>query len=114
MSVFGIDVKENKYYCTYANECWMALAQAMMSSYSDKYINAIPTTAMSQKEYDKLNKNSYAPIRRSILRDIKNGPLRNVVNIISVYDALETKRKENLIKLGIIWKDTYHEDITKI
>lgn len=114
MSILGVNIKENTFYCTYSDDCWIVLAQEIMSSYSIRYVNAIPTTAISQAEYDKLNETSYAPIRRSILRNIKYGPLRNAVNIVSVYDALEARRKENLFRLGINWKDTYNEDVTKI
>lgn len=114
MSVLGIHVKENTHYASYEDDCWVCLAKAIMEGYTSLYVNAIPSTAMSQAEYDRLDKSSYVPIRRSILRNIKYGPLRNAVNIQSVYCGLEERRKDRLRNLRIIWKDSYNEDVTKI
>ena len=114
MSLFGIDIKENPFYCPYDNECWVVLAKAIMSVYSDKYTYQMPLNAVSQAEYDVLDKRTYAPMRRSILRCIKNGPIRNAVNITSAYSALESLRKENKVRMGISWRDNYYEDLNKI
>ena len=54
MSLFGIDIKENPFYCPYDNECWVMLAKEIMSVYSDKYTYQIPLNAVSQAEYDAL------------------------------------------------------------
>jgi len=114
MSILGVKVDENRFYCSYDDDCWICLAQAMMEIYTSSYINAIPTTAMSQSEYDKLDRSSYLPIRRSVLKNIKYGPLRNAMNIQSIYYGLEARRKDRMRKLGIVWKDNYNEDLTKL
>ena len=85
-----------------------------MSVYSDKYAYQIPIHAISQDEYDIVDKKTYAPMRRSILRCIKYGPLRNAVNITSAYSALESLRKEAKVRMGVSWRDNYYEDINKI
>lgn len=76
MRVIGVKVKENPFYASYDDECWMSLAYEIMNSYAISYINKSPMTAMTQLEYDELNRKSYAPTRRSILRNIKHGPLK--------------------------------------
>ena len=114
MGILGVDVKENQFYCSYSDECWVQLAKAIMVVYSDKYTFQMPISAASQQEYDTLDKKSFAPARRSILKHIKNGPIRNAVNITSAYSALESLRKENKVKMGIKWRDNYYEDITKL
>lgn len=114
MSLFGIDIKENPFYCPYDNECWVLLAKEIMSVYSDKYSYQIPINALSQAEYDTLDRKTYAPIRRSILKNIKYGPIGNAVNITSAYSALESLRKEAKARMGVSWRDNYYEDISKI
>lgn len=114
MSILGIDIKENQFYVSYEDDCWVQLAKQIMIGYSELYANAIPTTAISQEEYDTLNKKSYAPIRRSILRNIKYGPVRHAVDMQAVYSGLEKSRRDRLKALGIRWKDNYNEDLTKL
>lgn len=114
MAVLGVNIKENTFYCSYADDCWVVLAKAIMEEYSDKYTFQIPLSAISQAEYDRLDSKSFAPTRKSILKHIKNGPIRNAVNITSAYNALESLRKENKIKMGIKWRDNYVEDLTKL
>lgn len=114
MSILGINIKENQFYVSYEDDCWVQLAKEIMIGYSSSYANAIPTTAISQEEYDNLNMKSYAPIRRSILRNIKYGPIRHAVDMQAVYSGLEKSRRDRLAELGIRWKDNYDEDLTKI
>lgn len=105
MSVLGIHVKENPFYVSYDDECWVLLARAIMESYADKYAYQIPVTAFSQAEYSKLDEATYLPIRLHVLRNVKSGPLRNVVNMEAVYDAFEARRKAYKQSMGITWKD---------
>ena len=105
MRIQGVRIEENQFYAPYEDDCWMLLAKEIMTSYADKYSYQIVTTAYSQEEYDKLDKRTYLPIRRSILRNIENGPLRSIVNMSAVYSGLERKRKAMLESMGIIWKD---------
>lgn len=114
MAVSGVKVKENTFYCSYADDCWVVLAKAIMKEYSDRYTFQIPISAISQAEYDRLDTKSCAPARKSILKHIKNGPIRNAVNITSAYSALESLRKENKLNMGITWRDNYVEDLTKL
>ena len=90
MGVLGVNVQENTFYCSYSDDCWVQLAKAIMVVYSDKYTFQMPLSAMSQQEYDMLDKKAFAPARRSILKHIKNGPIRNAINITSAYSALES------------------------
>lgn len=114
MRVLGVNEKDTRFYCSYADDCWVILAKAIMKHYSNTYIFLMPISARSQAEYDKLDSREFAPARKSILKHIKNGPIRNAVNITSTYDALESLRKENKIKMGIKWRDNYVEDFTKL
>lgn len=114
MRLLGVHVKENPFYASYDDECWIRLAQEIMYSYASAYTYQSPTTAYSQAEYDRLNNNTFAPIRKSILRKVKNGPLGNIVSIDAVYAAFEECRKDNLAKMGVTWKDDWKLDITKI
>lgn len=114
MRLLGVKVKENPFYASYEDDCWILLAQEIMYSYASAYTYQSPSTAYSQMEYDKLNNTTYAPIRKSILRKVKNGPLRNVVNLEAVYAAFEECRKENLIRMGIKWNDDWKLDVREL
>ena len=105
MSVLGVKVDENPFYCSYDDDCWVVLAQEIMASYAQSYACLIPTTAMSQEEYNRLDAKSYAPIRRGILNKVQNGPLGNVVSMPAIYDAFEQKRRAYKKSMGVIWKD---------
>ena len=63
----------------------------------------------SQEEYDKLDKNTYLPIRQSILRNLMNGPLKNVADLPSIYRALEQRRLAYKKSLGICWKEPTYD-----
>lgn len=114
MRTLGIRVKENPFYVPYEDECWIILAQEIMNSYATKYAYQSPTTAFTQEEYDRLNTKTFAPIRMSILRRVKTGPLRNVVDMTAVYAAFEQRRREYLNSMGIFWRDTWDIDVTKL
>ena len=102
---------KDTFYAPASDECWVILAKEIMSAYSNSYSNQIVTNAFSQMEYDKLDKQRFAPQRRSILRKVKYGPLRSVVDMSSVFRAFEKERKEKLKSWGIRWTDTYTEDV---
>ena len=114
MRTLGINVKENVFYVPYEDECWILLAQEIMNSYAKSYAYQSPFTAFTQEEYDRLNQKTFAPIRKSILKKVKTGPLRNVVDMNAVYDAFEQKRHNHLAQMGVHWKDTWHTDISKL
>lgn len=95
----------NTFYAPAEDECWVILAKAIMDGYAMSYANKIPMSARSQAEYDEIDRRSCAPVRRSILRNIKRGPLGNAVDLAAVYYGLEQKRIENKLSLGIKWKD---------
>lgn len=101
----------NPFYAPASDECWVILAKEIMASYACKYMCLLPTTAFSQTEYDKLNKQTYSPMRRHVLKNIKNGPLRNVVDMTSVYSGLERRRMEYKKSLNISWRDNFQEDL---
>lgn len=101
----------NTFYAPACDECWVVLAKEIMSSYSSSYANQICTSAFTQADYDRIDKQRYAPQRRSILRRVKYGPLRNVVDMSSVYRAFEQQRRHNLKSWGVTWEDTGFEDL---
>lgn len=112
MSIIGIEgMKENPFYASYDDDCWVELAKEIMRSYANKYAYQLPTTALSQVEYDELDRNTYLPIRRSIINNVKRGPLRNVADLPSIYRAFEEKRINYKESLGIMWKDTEYDNI---
>lgn len=113
MRTLGVNIKENPYYAPYDDECWIELAKEIMSTYADRYSYQLPTTAFSQEEYAMLDKRTYLPIRRSILRNVKYGPLRNLANMPAIYYAFERRRLEYKKSLGITWREPKYEDPTK-
>ena len=104
----------NTFYAPASDECWVILAKEIMSSYALSYTHQICTTAFSQFDYDRIDKQKFAPQRKSILRRIKYGPLRNVVDMPSVFYAFEQQRKANLKSWGIKWEDKYTEDVESL
>ena len=113
MIILNLEDK-NTFYAPASDECWVILAKEIMSSYTLSYIHQFPTDARSQMEYDKLDKQKFAPQRRSILRRIKYGPLRSVVNISAVHSALNNLRLERKKSWGVYWKDNYEEDLDNL
>lgn len=105
---------KNTFYAPACDECWILLAKEIMASYATSYVNQIVCTAFTQSEYELLDQKKCAPQRRSILRRIKYGPLRNAVDMKSIYAGLEQKRKDNLKKMGIRWKDSYVENLDRL
>ena len=101
----------NTFYAPASDECWVLLAKEIMASYSLSYTHQICTSAFSQFDYDKTDRQKFAPQRRSILRRVKYGPLRNVVDMASVFRAFEAERKANLKSWGVHWEDHYEEDL---
>ena len=104
----------NPFYAPAGDECWVLLAKEIMSSYARTYSNQIVVNAFSQAEYDLLDKQKYAPQRRSILRKVKYGPLRSVVDMHAIYSAFEQQRRYNMQSWGIKWRDSYDENIEKL
>jgi len=113
MSVYGIHTDDNPFYCRYDDDCWVSLAKEIIAYSAIKYSYQIPTTANSQEEYLLLDKRTYLPIRRSILKSVMNGPLRNVANIEAVYSAFEKKRIAYKKSMQIPWEDEEYADLTK-
>ena len=101
----------NKFYAPASDECWVWLAKEIMSSYSLSYTNQICTSAFTQMDYDRIDRQKFAPQRRSILRRMKYGPLRNVIDMPSVFRAFEEERKRRLKEWGVTWIDQYEEDL---
>lgn len=106
MRLLGVKVEENPHYCSYDDECWIRLAQEIMNSYAIKYSYQLPTTALSQEEYNRLDLKTFLPIRKSILRNIMNGPLRNIASAEAIYSGLEKKRLAYKKSMGIIWEES--------
>lgn len=104
----------NTFYAPAYDDCWVILAKEIMSSYSLSYANQICTSAFSQFDYDRIDKQKFAPQRKSILRRVKYGPLRNVVDMDSVFYAFEQERKDNLKQWGISWVDRYDIDLDNL
>lgn len=113
MSVLGIHTNESNFYCSYSDDCWVELAKEIVAYSAMKYSFQLPTTAMSQDEYDLLDRTTYLPIRKSILRNVMNGPLRNIANIDAVYSAFEQRRIAYKKSLNIKWEDVDYADATK-
>ena len=105
MRILGVTVKENPHYCSYDDECWITLAREIMSSYADLYTYQVPTNAFSQEDYTRREHSKYLPIRKSILRKVMNGPLRNVTDIHAVYYGFEQRRLAYKESMGVHWKD---------
>ena len=101
-------------YAPADSHCWILLANAIMKDYSESYMFQIPLNAQSQQEYDKLDAQKHAPMRRLILSKLKYGPLKNAVKLESVYYGLEQRRLENKQKLQIKWEDHYCEDLEQL
>lgn len=105
MRLLGVKVEENPYYCSYDDECWVVLAKEIMTSYADRYAYQIPTTAYTQEEYSNIDRKKFLPIRRSILRNVMNGPLRSIADIQAIYSGFEQRRLAYKRFMGIKWED---------
>ena len=92
---------KNTFYAPASDECWVILAKEIMSSYTLSYIHQFPTSARTQAEYDQLDKQKHVPQRKSILRRLKTGPLRSVIDINASYSALEHLRIEQKKSWGV-------------
>ena len=114
MITLGVDLQENEFYAPYTEECWINLAKAIMEVYAIKYSCLLPTTAYTQMEYDHLTRQTFAPMRRSVLKSIKHGPLRHVVDIQGAYAGLEKARIDYKNRLRIRWEDTYTIDLNNL
>ena len=111
MRLLGVSVKENPFYCSYDDECWMELAKEIMNSYADRYAYQIPTNAFTQEDYSTKDRQTFYPIRKSVLRSVMNGPLRSVADINAIYAGFEQRRLDYKRMLGIKWKDNEYDEI---
>lgn len=81
-------------YRPYDDECWMLLAKSIVSEAAEEYSNQFPKFCSSRNEFETLDTKSYAPIRKSILRRICNGPVKALADPETFHDAFEKRRKE--------------------
>lgn len=104
----------NPFYAPACDECWILLAKEIMTSYANSYSNLFPTNARTQAEYELLDQKKFAPQRKSILRRVKNGPLRSTVDMAAVYSAFENRRMASKKTWGVYWRDTVREDLDRL
>ena len=110
MRTLGVGLPENEFYAPYTDECWVNLAKMIMRVYADKYSYQIPTTAYTQAEYSRLDRNTYMPIRKSVLKSVLKGPLRNLSDASTIYHGFEARRLEYKKSLGIKWEENVYEE----
>lgn len=84
-------VDENTRYCHYSDECWMQLAQSIIADAAESYANQFPKFCRDQKEFETLDRKSYAPIRKGILTKLFNCPIRSILDTTAVTDAFNRK-----------------------
>jgi len=114
MITLGVGLTENEYYAPYTEDCWINLAKAIMKVYADKYSYQIPTSAYTQAEYSELDRSTYLPIRKSVLKQLSTGPLRNSATVAYMYQGLERRRLEYKESLGIKWKENIYEEFRNL
>lgn len=114
MRTLGANIQENEFYAPYTDECWVNLAKMIMKVYADKYSYQIPTTAHSQIEYSELDRKTYLPIRKSVLKSITKGPLKNLADIHSIYRGLEQRRLEYKKSLNIRWDENDYKELINL
>jgi len=110
MRTLGVGLQENEFYAPYTDECWINLAKVIMKSYADKYSYQLPTTAYTQREYSELDRHTYLPIRKSVLRAVMKGPLKHLTDLGSVYHGFEERRIAYKRSLGIHWNENEYEE----
>jgi len=81
-------------YQPYDDECWIILAKSIVEFAAEEYANQFPKFCLSRLEFDTLDKKSYAPVRRSILKRLCNGPVRVMIDPDTYLDAFEHRREE--------------------
>ena len=81
-------------YQPYDDECWLVLAKSIVAEAAEEYSNQFPKFCLSRSEFETLDTKSYAPIRRSILKRICNGPVRVLADPETFHDAFEKRRSE--------------------
>lgn len=104
----------NTFYAPAGDECWVQLAKAIMEVYAIKYSCLFPTTAYTQAEYDRLNHQTYQPMRRSVLKSIKTGPLRHVVDMQVIYAGLEKDRLDYKRRIHVRWTENCPDALQNI
>lgn len=88
-------------YQPYDDECWMKLAQSIVASAAESYANQFPKFYNSMQEFELADKRSFAPVRKSILYRLCNGPVRVLVDPQTYFDAFERKRFEVMNDFGV-------------
>lgn len=85
-----------------------------MASYADRYAYQIPTNAVTQEEYNLLDRKKFYPIRKSILRNVMDGPLRSIADINAIHTGFEQRRLDYKRSMGITWEDSEYSDILNL
>ena len=85
---------KNTFYAPASDECWVELAKCIVEYAADSYAWQFPKFATSQKDFEQQDIRSYAPIRRSILNRLCNGPVGALVDPVTYFDAFEKRRFE--------------------
>lgn len=82
------------HYQPYNDECWIQLAMCIVESAAEEYAWQFPKFCTDRKEFERQDKKSYAPVRKSILNRLCNSAVRVMVDPETYRDAFERKRRE--------------------
>ena len=88
-------------YRPYDDECWIILAKSIVAYAAEEYANQFPKFCISRYEFETLDKKSYAPIRKSILNRLFNGPVKVMIDQQTFKDAFEQKRIDTMKSFNI-------------
>ena len=86
----------NTFYAPASDECWVELAKCIVEMTAETYAWQFPKFSTSQKDFEQQDARSYAPIRRSILKKLCDGPVGALVDPVAYFDAFEKKLQENI------------------
>ena len=81
-------------YRPYDDECWLLLAKSIVAEAAEEYSNQFPKFCLSRSEFDMIDKKSYAPIRKNILKRLCEGPVKVLADPETFHDAFERRRNE--------------------
>lgn len=88
-------------YKPYDDECWIKLAQSIIECAADSYAQQFPKFCYSRSEFDERDRQSFEPIRKSILKKLFSGPVQVLIDPQTYTDAFEQRRREEMTNFGV-------------
>lgn len=90
---------------------YLLLAAAILEAYREDYSSLFPKCCKTYADYQYQDITIYAPQRRHILENLKNGPIHSIIDYTICKRAFEQNREKQMIKYGIEWSEAYQINV---